>query len=85
MVTHQFLAYIFTAFGLFLLLILAWVAPNISSSGMMEEFVKYIAATPHLDNFFNGLITVADLGYFLAFIAVFLFFTNVAVDSQRWR
>lgn len=84
MVTHQFLAYIFTAFGLFLLLILAWVAPNISGGGLSEDFVKYLAATPHLDNFFAGLISVADLGYFLAFIGLFLFFTNVAVDAKRW-
>ena len=85
MVTHQFLAFMFTVFGLFLLLILTWIAPNISSSGMMEEFVKYLAATTHLENFFNGLITVADLTYFAAFIGLFLYFTNVAVESQRWR
>ncbi|MBC7661706.1 MAG: ABC transporter permease [Chitinophagaceae bacterium] len=85
MVNHQFLAYLFTSFGLFLLLILAWIAPNISGAGGAEEFVKYLAATPHLDNFFSGLITVADLGYFIAFIGLFLFFTNVAVDAKRWR
>ncbi len=85
MVEHQFLAYIFTSFGLFLLLILAWVAPNITGSGAAEEFVKYLAATPHLDNFFSGLITVADIGYFVSFIGIFLFFTNVAVDAKRWR
>ncbi len=85
MVAQQFLAYLFTSFGLFLLLILAWVAPNLSNGGATEEFVKYLAATPHLDNFFAGLISVADLGYFLAFIGLFLFFTNVAVDAKRWR
>lgn len=85
MVNHQFLAYLFTSFGLFLLLILAWVAPNLSGGGSSEEFVKYLAATPHLDNFFAGLISVADLGYFFAFIGLFLFFTNVAVDAKRWR
>lgn len=85
MVEHQFLAYIFTTFGLFLLLILAWVAPNITGSGAAEEFVKYLAASSHLDNFFSGLITVADLGYFAAFIGIFLFFTNVALDARRWR
>ncbi len=85
MVSHQFLAYIFTAFGLFLLLILAWVAPNLTTGGSAEEFIKYLAATPHLDNFFSGLISVADVTYFLAFIGLFLFFTNVAVDAKRWR
>ncbi len=85
MVSHQFLAFLFTAFGLFLLLILAWIAPNISSAGGVEEFVKYLAATSHLDNLFNGLLTVADVVYFVVFIALFLFFTNVSLDSQRWR
>ena len=78
-------AFMFTVFGLFLLMILTWIAPNISNTGMMEEFVKYLAATTHLDNFFNGLITVADVTYFVAFISLFLYFTNVAVESQRWR
>jgi len=85
LVSHQFLAFLFTAFALFLLLILAWIAPNITSTGMVEEFVKYLAVTTHLDNFFNGLITVTDLVYFLVFISLFLFFTNVSVDAQRWR
>lgn len=85
MVSHQFIAFLFTAFGLFLLLILAWIAPNISSTGVVEETVKYFAATTHLDNFFNGLITVTDLTYFVVFISLFLFFTNVSLDSQRWR
>lgn len=83
--THQFLAFIFTAFGLFLLLILAWIAPIVSGSGVAQEFVKYMAATSHLDNLFNGLVTVADLTYFVLFIGLFLFFTNVSLDAQRWR
>lgn len=85
MVTHQFLAFLLTAFGLFLLLILAWIAPTLSSAGGVEEFIKYLAATTHLDNMFNGLLTVADLVYFAVFISLFLFFTNVSLDSQRWR
>ena len=45
-------------FELFLL-ILNWIAPNITSSGGAEFFVKYLASTSHLDNFFKGLISVA--------------------------
>lgn len=85
MVSHQFLAFLFTAFALFLMLILAWIAPNLASTGMAEEFVKYLASTSHLDNFFNGLLSVADLSYFLIFSGIFLFFTHVSVDAQRWR
>ena len=72
-------------FGVFLLLILNWLAPGISGGGLMESVIKYIASTEHLDVFFKGMITVSDVTYFLCFIALFLFFTNVVLDSQRWR
>lgn len=85
MTTNQFMAFLFTMFGLFLLLILNWIAPNITGGGMMESVVKYLASTDHLDMFFKGMLTVADVTYFLCFIAMFLFFTNVVLDSQRWR
>ena len=85
MTSNQFLAFLFTMFGLFLLLILNWIAPNISSGGGAEEVVKYLASTTHLDVFFKGMLTIADVVYFVAFIAIFLFFTNTVLDSQRWR
>jgi ABC-2 type transport system permease protein len=85
MTTNQFMAFLFTMFGLFLLLILNWIAPNITGGGIMESIVKYIASTDHLDQFFKGMLTVSDVTYFLCFIAMFLFFTNVVLDSQRWR
>lgn len=85
MTTNQFMAFLFTMFGLFLLLILNWIAPNISGGGAAEEVVKYLASTTHLDNFLKGMITVADVTYFLCFTALFLFFTVIVLDSQRWR
>ena len=54
MTSNQFIAFIFTMFGLFLLLILNWIAPNITSTGGLEQVFKYMAATTHLDNFFKG-------------------------------
>lgn len=85
MATHQFMAFLFTMFGLFLLLILNWVAPGISSDSLGAKVIKYIASTDHLDQFFKGMLTVADVTYFVVFTAMFLFFTNVVLDSQRWR
>ena len=85
MTTNQFLSFIFTMFGLFLLLILNWLAPNISGGGVFESTIKYIASTDHLDVFFKGMLTVKDVTYFLCFTGMFLFFTNVTLDSQRWR
>lgn len=83
--SNQFIAFVFTMFGLFLLLILNWVAPNITGSGEIEQVVKYLASTSHLDNFFKGLITISDLMYFVVFISTFLFLSHVSLESQRWR
>jgi ABC-2 type transport system permease protein len=85
MTSNQFLAFLFTMFGLFLLLILNWMAPNLSGGGVTESILKYLASSDHLDSFFKGTISVAHTTYFLIFTGMFLFFTNVTLDSQRWR
>lgn len=85
MTSNQIIAALFTVFGMFGLLILNWIAPNIAGAGIMQNVIKYIASTDHLDVFFKGMLSVSDVTYFLCFIALFLFFTNVVIDSQRWR
>jgi ABC-2 type transport system permease protein len=85
MTSNQFMAFLFTMFGLFLLLILNWIAGNLGTGGITESVVKYIASTDHLENFFKGMLTVQSVTYFICFAAMFLFFTNVVLDSQRWR
>lgn len=85
MTKNQIMAFIFTMFGLFLLLILNWLAPNLAGNDIFETLLKYVASTDHLDVFFKGMITVSDVTYFVLFTATFLFFTNVVIDSQRWR
>ena len=83
--SNQFLAFIFTMFGLFFLLILNWIAPSLASGESGQDVVRYLASGTHLDAFFRGLLTVADTGYFVLFTCTFLFFTHVVLDSQRWR
>ena len=85
MTSNQFLAFLFTMFGLFLLLILNWIAPNITSNGEAETVVKYLASSIHLDPFLRGLVTVADTVYFFLFAGLFLLFTYISVESKRWR
>lgn len=85
MTSNQLMAFLFTMFGLFLLLILSWIAPNISAGGWAEDLFRYIASTTHLDNFFKGVISVGSVTYFILFTALFLFFTNAVLDSERWR
>ena len=85
MTSNQFMAFLFTMFGLFLLLILNWIAPNLAGGGVLESVLKYPASTEHLDVCLKGMLTVSDVVYFVCFIAIFLFFTNIVIDSARWR
>ena len=85
MTSNQFMAILFTMLGLLILLMMNWIAPNLTSGGMAEDVVKYLATSEHFEPFVNGRITVRDCAYFLCFTATFLFFTNIVIDSQRWR
>lgn len=85
MTTNQFLAFLFTMLGVFLLLILNWLSPSLSKGGTAGGVLKYLGSTTHIDQFFKGLITVSDVTYFLCFALIFLLFTMVSIDSLRWR
>jgi len=82
---NQFLAFLITMLGLFLMMILDFLAPTIAGGGPLEEVLKYFATSRHLDVFFKGVLSVSDISYFVILIVGFLFFTNVSLDSQRWR
>ncbi len=85
MTSNQLIAFIFTMSGLFLLLVLNFMVPDLTSANEAQEALKYIATTDHLHSFLKGTIQVKDLTYFLLFTIIFLFFSNVSLDSQRWR
>jgi ABC-2 type transport system permease protein len=82
---NQFVALIFSIMLIFLLMLINWLAPNLSGSDFMQSTLKYLASTEHLDVFLKGMITVGDVAYFLVFTGLFLFFTNIVIDSERWR
>jgi ABC-2 type transport system permease protein len=82
---NQFLAFIFTMAGLFMLLIIDFLAPSMTGNSLIESVLKYFSTTKHLDIFVSGTVAVSDVTYFLVLTAGFLFFTNVTLDSQRWR
>ena len=82
---NQFMAFLFTMGGVFLLMILNWIAPNLTTDTSLEAIAKYLASTTHLDNLFKGLITISDVTYFVAFTSIFLFLTHFSIDSLRWR
>lgn len=85
MTKNQFLAFLFTMFGLFLLLLLNLLTPSLSGGGVTVEILNYLASGGHLNQLIKGMITFKGVFYFICFTSLFLFFTNVVLDSQRWR
>lgn len=85
MTNNQFLAFLFTMAGLFLLLIVDFLAPSLTGNSVVENVLRYFSTTKHLDAFVSGTISVSHVSYFLVLTFGFLFFSNVVLDSQRWR
>jgi ABC-2 type transport system permease protein len=82
---NQMTSFLFTMLGLFMMLILDFVAGSVTGGGVAETTLKYMASTGHYEALLGGLISVADVTYFLVFIGLFLFLTCSVIDSQRWR
>lgn len=76
------------AFFASLVIVLAlWLtqAASTSTGTAVGEVVKYFNFIEHYINFFNGVIDLRDVIYYLSFTAVGLFIGNMAVEIRRWR
>ena len=56
-----------------------------SLSGPMEAVVRYAGTWSHLGNFTVGLITVADVVYYLSGIICCLILTRFGIENRLWR
>lgn len=54
-------------------------------SGIAEVLIRYIGTWSHAENFTVGLITVADLVYYLSGIIICLVFTRLSIENRLWR
>jgi len=58
---------------------------GIAKTGWIREVLNHAALLPHLKSFSRGILDSADLAYFAAFTAAFLFLTWRSMESRRWR
>ena len=56
-----------------------------SLSGPMEAVVRYAGTWSHLGNFAVGLITIADVVYYLSGIILCLILTRFGIENRLWR
>ena len=54
-------------------------------SGYAETLIRYISTWSHAGNFIMGLITMADLVYYLSGILVCILFTRLSIENRLWR
>jgi len=82
--TNQIAAF----FGIMGVSLLLWVIsyPVQNATGGFASFLQYLDFSNHFyNNFFRGVIDLADITYFVSVTVFFLFLAARTVESRRWR
>ena len=82
--TNQIAAF----FGIMAVILLLWVIsyPVQNATGPVASFLQYLDFSNHFyNNFFRGVIDLADVTYFVSVTVFFLFLAARTVESRRWR
>lgn len=75
---------LFVGLGISLVLIL--VQPSSTgATGTWSDIVSYINYLDHFNNFYQGVIDLKDVIYYLSVTALGLFAGSMLVQSRRWR
>lgn len=82
---NQIVAFM-VAFGIILVLFLTGLlATFFTASPQLETVFNEISLDNHLNNFMTGLVTAADVLYYLLVAAIALFAATRVLESRRWR
>ncbi|MDY3031881.1 MAG: ABC transporter permease subunit [Clostridia bacterium] len=83
--TESQLAAAVISFGVCLLLYLAdWLKEAVSGR-ILEFAADVMSVASHFDKAVSGVLDIADIGYYLSFAALFVIFTIVKTESERYR
>ena len=71
----------------FAVLLLFWVLSWMADSGgpTTQAVLTYLSILEHFDDFSKGVIDTRHITYYVSFVALGLFLTAKAVDTERWR
>lgn len=79
------IAVFFATLGIFLVLWLIGIPTQVMGAGG-GELLRYLDLTEHFYNtFYQGIIDLSDVIYFLSLTALALFLGSVSVETRRWR
>ncbi|MCQ9206062.1 MAG: ABC transporter permease [Omnitrophica bacterium] len=54
-------------------------------SGPSATLIRYVGTWSHAENFAVGIITTADLVYYLSGILICILFTRLSIENRLWR
>lgn len=78
---------VLSAMGTYGVLVFFWFM-TWNEEAVSERFLLLLQGMSLFDRFFNfarGVIDTRDVAFFLAFTALFLFFTMLSLNSRKWR
>ena len=65
------------------LLLIFWIMG--ATSDPEGSVLGYMSIINHFEGFTKGVVDIKDVVYYLSFIFIGLFLTNIVIDSERWR
>jgi ABC-2 type transport system permease protein len=80
---NQIVAAVFSFASLLLLWLFSWIK-DLAPQSYGAVFAA-LSPMSHLDGFAKGVLNVADLTYYLTFLAGFFWLSVLSLENQRWR
>lgn len=75
----------FGGYGLLLVFSFIDATANLLPNPVWQDFVRWLSINSHFGDARVGVISLRDISYFFAFVAVFMFLTHMVLESIRWR
>ena len=78
---------IISAIGGVLALALFFIADilvGVSSSAIVNTILSFFSMVTRYTNIYIGVLSIADLLYFVSLTVIFLFLTSRVIEKQRW-
>jgi len=58
---------------------------NIIFDGVIVKVLRWFSVLNHFEGFYMGVFKLADVVYYISFMAAFLYFTINTIEKRRWK
>jgi gliding motility-associated transport system permease protein len=82
---NQVVAYFLAMIALLFLWIVSGAAGALGGTGGIADLLQFLALPGHFQDFFNGVVDLQHVLYFVSLAAIAVFLTMRVVESRRWR